>query len=76
MAQRRWHPESGVNPPFNRTFADHMGKGELLEYHSKAGHMASFFDLYPESKPKCTGALGCGCVACTAMRGRMLERER
>jgi hypothetical protein len=53
-----------------------MGKGELMEHHGKYGHMASFFDLDPESKPKkCAGGPGCGCVACT-MRGRMLDRGR
>jgi hypothetical protein len=73
MARRKWHPETGVNPPFNKTFEDHMGKGELREYH-RAGSMAAFYDLYPESRPKCTGVSGCPCPGCCKMRGRMLDR--
>lgn len=75
MARRKWHPESGVNPPHNRTFEDRMSKGELYEVH-KAGSMGAFYDLYPESKPQCAGIAGCGCAACSKRRGQMLERER
>ena len=67
-----------VNPPFNRPYDGHIGKGELREYHREHGHMASFFDQYFEDKPVCVRGLGwaCDCPACTKMRGRMLDRER
>lgn len=66
-----WHPESGVNPPLNRTVEDRMSKGELFEVH-KNGSMGAFYDLFPESRPKCAGIPGCGCSICCLARG--LER--
>lgn len=72
-----WDEESGVNPPSipNEPLGP-MSKGELLEYHSLNGSMALFYDMYPESKPKCMGVAGCPCPACCRMRGRESERER
>jgi hypothetical protein len=66
---------SGVNPPLNRTVEDRASKGEVYEAHKNSG-INAFFDLYPESRPKCTGDPGCPCGRCCKMRGDMLERER
>lgn len=74
MAQRKWHPESGVNPPFNKTREDQASKAEVYEAHKNSG-INAFYDLYPESRPHHTGNAGCPCESCK-MRGRMLERER
>jgi hypothetical protein len=68
----KWHPESGVNPPLNRTIVDRMSKGELLEVHRN--DMGAFFDLFPNSRPKCAGIPGCPCGACCKARGRLQER--
>ena len=76
MPREKWHPESGVNPPFTKTRENPMTKGELREYHETFGHMGSFFDLYQYDRPHCSGGPGCPCPACCKMRGQLIERGR
>lgn len=73
MARR--HPESGINPPFNKTRDDQASNAEVYEAHKNSG-INAFYDLNPESRPRCTGNPGCPCENCCKMRGREAERQR
>ena len=73
---RKWHSESGVNPPFNKIFERPMSKGQLLEFHRQNGTIGAFYELYPEYRPACSGVAGCPCASCRKSRGRANEYER